>query len=408
MLRVSNQYLSFLAGIFIFWTSSISNASDFGLQPTIEQAQMNQIIFEQAMSLVKDGKYKEGAELLADLYNITHSPRVKLEWARALYLGDDKRQAKTLFQDVLDTNPPYMVKEKIHVFLDDISKYDGKFSVSFGLVSDSNPKNLTTENTVNIFGQQYYYNPSVKAKTELGLSYSINANKALNEESPWYLGLSINGSKFNAVEYDKTSIEESISHKLFDTPRIYGKIAVEEYFFAGKLLYTYPSVSVKHTLETTTGYYFWDETKLGKLNYTDYTYLNGLMANLSSGFGKTISPQLNLGVEASLDRMNANESPYSFWTGTVGLVANFFVPDWELKTQIKAIKSYKKFDAMDPIFGETRKDDRSGVFVTVLKPNWVIQGMSPSLEVGYESNDSNINLYSYSRLVTNLYFKKSF
>lgn len=400
--------LSFLAGIFLLLAMTAVNATDEILKSSKEQVASNQELFEQALNMVNQARYLEGADLLSNLYEITHAPRVKLEWARALYLGEKKQEAKVLFREVLELNPPYMVKEKINVFLEDISKYEGRVNFSFGIVRDSNPRNVTTSSVINIFGQQYYYNPTIKPKSELGVSYQLNANKAINEQSPWYFGLVINGSKFNNVEYDKTSIEESLSHKLFDSPRVYAKIAVEEYMFAGKLLYTYPSVSVKHSFESFSGYYQWDETKVGQLNYTDYDYLSGPIATFTTGFGKAITPQFNLGLELGADRMLANESPYSFNSGNLGVISNLFLSNLELKAQIKAIKSFRNYDATNPIFGEIRKDQRHGVFSTIMKTDWMIQGMTPRLELGYEKNNSNINLYSYDRLIANVYFSKAF
>ncbi len=408
MHSLNKQYLSFLAGIFFTLSCYSINAAEFRVMQPEEQVVYNQALFEDAMVLVNQGKYAEGTEILSSLYQRTHSPRVKLEWARALYLAEKKSEAKVLFKEILETNPPYMVKEKIHVFLDDISKSEGRFNISFGLISDSNPKNLTSASSVNVFGQQYYYNPNIKPESETGVSYSINANKAFNDRSPWYFGLSINGSKFNNYQYDKTSIEQFVSHRIFDSPRVNLKLSLQEFVFAGKLLYIYPAISFRHTYENANGFYLWDEIKVGKLYYSEYTYLDGFMTNFTSGIGKAFTPQLTLGAELGFDRMNANENPYSFLSSTAGLISNFFIPSLELKTDIKAIKSYKNFDAMDPIFGEIRRDERSGLFATITKTNWSIYGVTPSLEVGFEKNDSSIDIYSYNRVMANLYFRKSF
>ena len=123
---------------------------------------------------------------------------------------------------------------------------------------------------------------------------------------------------------------------------------------------------------------------------------------------KLVAIQLTLGAELGFDRMNANENPYSFFSSTVGLISNFFIPSTELKTEIKAIKSYKNFDAMDPMFGEIRRDERSGLFATITKTNWSIYDVTPSIELGFEKNESNISIYSYDRALANLYFRKSF
>jgi len=405
---IRNACLPAMAGFFLAAFCALVYAADVSeIQPQ-EQIAYNQDLFEQAIRLVNQGKYAEGAEMFGSLYQRTHAPRVKLEWARALYLAEKKPEAKLLFNEVLDTNPPYMVKEKIQVFLDDIAKSEGKVTISFGSITDSNPQTVTSASTVNVFGQQYYYNPNAKAETETGLSYNISANKAFNEQSPWDLGLSIGGSQFKNYLYDKTSIEESISHKIVDSPRVSLKLSLEEYLYAGKLLYTYPAVSLRHTYENPTGFYLWDEAKIGKLDYADYSYLSGVMTNIITGVGKAVTPQLTLGLELGVDRMDANENPYSFSAGTVGLISSFFLPAVELKTRIKAIKSCKNFDAMDPVFGETRKDKSSSLYATLTKTNWSIRGVTPNLELGVEKNDSTINVYSYHRAIANLYFRKSF
>ena len=56
----------------------------------------NQSLFETAIALINQGKYIEGADMLSSLYERTHSPRVKLEWARALYLAEKKGERPAL------------------------------------------------------------------------------------------------------------------------------------------------------------------------------------------------------------------------------------------------------------------------------------------------------------------------
>jgi len=60
------------------------------------------------------------------------------------------------------------------------------------------------------------------------------------------------------------------------------------------------------------------------------------------------------------------------------------------------------------MFGEIRRDERSGLFATITKTNWSIYGVTPSIELGFEKNESNISIYSYDRALANLYFRKSF
>jgi hypothetical protein len=41
-----------------------------------------------------------------------------------------------------------------------------------------------------------------------------------------------------------------------------------------------------------------------------------------------------------------------------------------------------------------------------MKTDWQFGGLSPSLELGFEVNDSNLALYSYNRYITNFSLKK--
>ena len=93
-----------------------------------------QVQFEQGLSFLLNDDYATAAATFERLYASTGSERVRLEWARTLYLQQDYEQAETLFKAVLSSAPPFPVREKIRYFLDDMSLAQGRLDYSISVV----------------------------------------------------------------------------------------------------------------------------------------------------------------------------------------------------------------------------------------------------------------------------------
>jgi len=106
-----------------------------------------QIRFEQGVGYMMAGNYMSAAYVFEALYTDSPTERIKLELARCLYYLGSKDRAKHLFEEVLDTNPPLPVREKIGEFLDDIAVSNGRFDYYFGLIRDTNPKAVPSNKT---------------------------------------------------------------------------------------------------------------------------------------------------------------------------------------------------------------------------------------------------------------------
>jgi len=109
-----------------------------------------------------------------------------------------------------------------------------------------------------------------------------------------------------------------------------------------------------------------------------------------------------------LDRAAAKESPYSYYTKTLGINSNFLFPDYFIKGQIKALLAERNYDEADPIFGIIRKDIRHGIYFSIVKTDWKLFDMTPSIDASYEKNNSDVNIYKYDREVLAISFKKTF
>lgn len=373
-----------------------------------ELDKLNQAQFDLAIELAGRERFREANEFLLNLYERTGSPRVLLEGARVLYLAGEYTESEKLFRAVLKLDPPMMAQERVARYLDEITSANGRVDLSVGLVSDTNPRAATSSKTITLFGQTYTYNPGFDTTPKTGISYLLFAEKALGEKNKYVLGLVVNGAKFQDVAVDRTSIEESVSYRLMDLPRLSTRVASEQYFLAGKYLYNMPSVSLRHVQEFSGEGYWTNEVKLGQITYKDYDYLGGMIYTYNTGFGKPIAENLILGAELGIDKMSAQESAYSYSTKSLSLLLNVYVPSYFIKYQVRASMSQRDFESEDPFFGAVRSDKKHGVYLNILKTNWKFFGMAPVVDIGYEKNNSSIELYSYKRVISTLSFKKMY
>ncbi len=373
-----------------------------------EQARFNQAQFDLALRLADQAKYQEANELLLNLYQRTRSPRVLLEGARVLYVAGQYAESERLFRSALELEPPMMVQEKITRYLDDITTANGRLDFSVGLIRDTNPRAMTSAETITLFGQTYTYNPGFDTTEKTGMSYLLVAEKSSGAKKEFIWGLTVNGAKFSDADYNRTSVEESVSYRLSSSPRLSLRLASEQYFLAGDYLYNMPSVSLRHLKELSGETYWTNDIKAGHMTYKDFDYLGGMIYSYNTGIGRPIMENVILGAELGVDSMSAQESAYSYSTKSLSLLLNVYVPRFFIKYQVRASLSRRDFESEDPFFGTVRSDQRSGVFLNIIKSDWRFYGMAPVLDIGYEENSSSIELFSYKRTISTLSFKKMY
>lgn len=364
--------------------------------------------FEEGAGYFLSGNYLSAAYVFEKLYADTQSQRVKLEWARTLFYLGQSEQAEALFKEVLATNPPLPVREKINTFLEDIAISKGKFDYVFGMVRDTNPRAIPTNRTINIFGMSLNYTPQFDTSPQYGMSYRFMASKSLDNQNRMVGSVSMYGIKFGTTYFDRNSIEAKLAYRLNETPRIQTQLGIERMYYAGDHLYDYPWVSISHSLENASGAYWTNEIKAGRLTYPVYSYLNGTLSSYTTSVAKSVSPQANVGVELYVDRSNAVESAYAYGTNMISLFSNVYQANGGIKAQIRVSSSSKKYDSADPFFGEVRSDNRNMVMLTLSKNDLNILGLTPIVDLGYEKTNSNISFYSFSKMTTNISFKKAY
>jgi tetratricopeptide (TPR) repeat protein len=367
-----------------------------------------QVQFELGLGFLLNDDYAAAADTFERLYAATGSERVRLEWARALYLQRDYEQAETLFKAVLATGPPFPVREKIRYFLDDMSLAQGRLDYSVSLERDSNPRVIPSVRSFNIFGLPFEYQPQVDTSPKWGANYRLSGSKGLDDNRRWIVSAGVLGVHYGERALNKRGWDSHLTYRLQLEPRAEIKISHESMDTGGEALYRYSWATLLHVLETPSGWRWSNELRHGNINYPSYTYQNSRLSGYRIATEKSVSQFVALGAELAWDRGSAVEKPYSYTTLSHGLSGTYFMTSLASRLQLRWLSSSRKHAEMDPFFGVLREDKRSHIKLSLEPVNFRIAGMTPVIEVGYEKNESTLALINYKRSIAGITFRRSF
>jgi hypothetical protein len=375
-------------------------------QPSI--ATPPQVRFEQGLQLFLDEDYFAAAQLFEQLYAETGSERVRLEWARAAYLARDYDKAKALFKDVLAAAPPLPVREKIKVFLEDISLAQGRLDYSLSLVRDSNPRSIPGVRTFNLFGLPFEYKPQFDTSPKWGMNYRLLASKGLDPSRRWIASAGVLGTHYADPAMNKTGYEAHVAYRLAFEPRIELKVSQENMDTAGKPLYRYVWLTGLYVLENQAGWRLSNELRHGTIEYPLYDYQNSTLSNYRLVAEKALTAFFIAGVDLGWDIGRAKEGPYSYSGSSIGLAGTYYASSLDAKFQVKWSASRRQHAAPDPLFEIRRQDRRRNLTLNIEPSNFKIAGLIPAVELGYEKNDSTLPLSNYNRVIASMSFKRSY
>ncbi len=341
-------------------------------------------------------------QLLAD----TGSPRVKLELARALFLLQDYARSEQLFREVLALpDLPWRVGESIRVYLDEIDMATGYVKFSVGLVGDSNPRNFTNSREVMIGGQTLTVVPPEDNREVYGARLSVRGYRPLDEKRRTTAFFTASYSDFPAQTFDRLTGDVGLAQAIPGVPWLKAKAGFEGARLDGHTLYHYPYVGALAAMAPSEGYRLMGEFKFGRLQIPQ-------MPNLDSHnlflIGKLAYPPalgLAFSNEATLERAEADAAFDSYRGGSVGGTVVWPSDAWDTRFTLYGSAGTRNYQAMDPLFGDRRRDTRYVAYLDVLRPSLRIAGYRPLIGVMYEKTDSTLDFYSFSKVGLRLQFE---
>ncbi len=352
--------------------------------------------FVEAMQQLRAGKLGDAERILRGMLEHTHSPRVKLELARVLYLEGKDAEAKALFKQVsMQSDTPWRVRDNIAPFVRSIEERSGYLKLGVTIVSDSNPRNLAAQEEFTI--GNFRVMPTEAPQKMTGLRYSVQG---------WMpaLGASRTGGYLNASyadypgrQLDRITADFGLLRNLSAGGRTRGRAGVELGTLAGRRLYHFPYLGLDSVLRQTETYRIAGEVKAGKVKFADFGYLDANYLSASASVRKAVSQAAAVSLSATLERSQARERAYSYAGWQLGPGIDLFWADSLYQFGARATLGCRRYKAVDPLFGQQRRDTTQRLEATLGNKRWRWRDNRISLVASIERNRSNIGFYSYRK-----------
>jgi hypothetical protein len=370
-----------------------------GISPEVFQKR-----FEQGVALM--GVSPTAAiSIFDDLYKETGAVRVQLELARSLYLSNRLEEAKAQFIDILNKpeSIPITVRDKVEWYVSEIQKRQSfKFTIS--AFQDSNPGYVTSARTVSIMGQTLSYQPSQAAQPELALNLGVQAEREIFEGENYFAQIGANTLTYQTSAYNKQTYDASISKRWQDYNYKDLKVGYETMYYGGYAFYTAPYVSSRFVFNKQNQDYYGFNVKGATINYPTYTYLNGTQVLASGFYNHNITRNITAYFEAGADRTSATQTAYSSY-GMYGTLGTQLAEDrYNIQATLKASVLQRNYWDSDPLWGEVRQDSGRLYFFSITKRDFYVLGLRPSIDITYQSNNSSIAYFSYSKVIGGISF----
>ena len=368
-----------------------------------------QVLFLSGAIALARGKYEDAAaEFRRMLVRDPTLLRPRLELARALYLAGDYQTARYHFEQVLSAPLPETVRDNVLAYLTLIRERVPSLVLSFDLILDSNPKQATSADFVEIGGRLFRVTDSSQAHPGQGTLITAYGKLPLPSDPSWFATGYLELFDFSGRSLD-SSYAQVLAGKHFNWGAHGLEVQVGGHYagFQGSDLYTglnwrvsdfvrlYPNVSLTVGVDAR------------DLEYRQFGYLSGwqyvAFTELYSAF--TATQSIRGGI--SLIRDDAAETPYAFqgpaahlryvqeWSG--GWIGALFVRYSQLR-----------FNAPDPFFGVTRADTELRYEVSVTSRRLQYRGFAPRITLGWMEHRSNIPIYAFDRGYVRLGVTKEF
>ena len=323
--------------------------------------------------------------------------RPRLELGRALFQARQYSAARYHFEQVLAAPLPEQARANVLSFLTLIREKLPSFAFSFDVISDSNPRQATRSDVVEIGGLLFKLNNDARAEEALGIAVVGQAKIPLPADPSWFARgylehFDYEGSELD-LSYGQLMAGKHLSlgrHALTLEAGWHGANYQKASLYQGSAWRVTDFLRVARTVGLTLS------ADAKRLDYESLPFLDGWQRGISVEVRHALNPRSSLtGGVSYLDR-SAAEPAYAF---TGAGVHWGYLHEWR-KGWIGSLQhqySRYEFDGVDPLFGEQRSEHENRAEVSVLNRYLAYRGVSPRLTLGAAERQSNIDLYAYRR-----------
>ena len=348
----------------------------------------NEAIFRNGLELMEQGQPQLAVPILSKLYDETNAPRVKLELARAYFIEGNLSEARRIFIETYEQNPPPGVRAMISNMLDQIEKAEGKISIGVSATKAQNPLKMPTATNFNIGGWDLVAQSDPKKKNLLGMIYTAAYERSYNDGMDLRISTSLR-SMFHSSAADFGYMDASVGKQLEVFP---AEIRLGEQFFIMQgQTYNMPYFEVANKTKITSIVSMNPRLQIGYFKSKDYQGLSGGSYKASIPLEFAFAPHQIFGFGIRGERRSVLFSEQSYWSAGPFVEANMGFD----ALSVNASASIKKtrYDALDPFWGEARSDWSYYQALNINFDAYRFKGLIPSVGVYCDLTKSNISYF---------------
>ncbi len=369
-----------------------------------------QNLFSSGMKHAAEGDYNAAiAEFHKILATDSSLLRPRLELALALYKNEDYTIAKHHFEYVLASGAPQNVRDKVNMFLSKIRQELPIISMSVELISDYNPTQESSSETVTIGGFEYKINNSYNDKIRYGYSVTTSAKVPLKSVWRSYLNVVLQHSDYAEVDNEATYLSASLGKHYRISPRqtISPEVGFHHFLYRNHSLYKGRRFSLNYLNiinDTSSVNLDWNSSEM---DYEDYLYLNGWQHKIAARYTKVGTSNSRWDIQATYLKANLEDKSSSFnQTGLSMSRKSEWGKGWVAGANLE-VRS-RAYQAISPFFGLHREDLEKTITLSLLNRRLQIYNFSPQLSLVSTKNNSNVSLYEFDRSYVKIGLSKEF
>lgn len=339
----------------------------------------------------------------------------RLELARAYYLNGEFSKSKTLFNLILDVSPPDNVKNNINLFLTKIdsflntSSYQTSAFTEFSLGWDNNINTASDETSVTIGNLVFKLNDNKKIAAAFAkLTAGGNYLKRVNKIDSFFIGGQVEKRDNFSENLDTEELSIRTGYLYINNqtrisiPLSYQKINLDDKNYRDLI-----SISGEWSTFTNEMTYNSYIIQYGTISYPNQSSLDLQFINLGYTNNFIRDDKINLVnlsafVGTEMPKVSGNEANMKDY---LGLALNF--SNANNLGLYSGLTTYNFiYHDKNPSFSKTRNDLLATAQIGY---RWGLTKTSKlSSQIGYSKNNSNIDLYSYDRIIAEIKIRAEF
>jgi hypothetical protein len=254
-----------------------------------------------------------------------------------------------------------------------------------------------------------------REQSGLGFSTGLSAGYShrLGNDFSAVLGSGVNASIYTDSDYNMYNASQSAELRYLLSGGFLGAgiVASENYSYDvyaqdQEFFYSYgPRISLQKAISpqdriNLSSVYEWRDFEINSQS-------NGTALTLDGSWNHAFDSSLTTSLSAGYDRIKTELDFTSYETYSGGVALYKELPKG-ITVNLNGELRLSEFDAMHPIAGVVRKDERYTGSITLTKRDFNIWGYAPAIEYTYVYNDSNVSLYQFDSHAVDFRLSKDF